>query len=265
MNMTRVRTVVEKEWAEVFKNKLVLFTVGFLPLIFTVLPLGILYATRADPESVSGDITDLPPQFLEMCGDISGAECLQVFILNQFLLLFMMMPLIIPVSIAAYSIVGEKTTRSLEPLLATPISTVELLTAKSLAAAIPAVLATWLGFGLFLLGAPLVGAGPSVLRQILGPMWLVAVLAIGPLMAIMAVNFAIMVSSRVTDPRVAEQTAAVIIVPLLAVLFGQIAGVLILNLTFMLITAAVLVVVDAGMVLLGARLFQRETILTKWK
>jgi ABC-2 type transport system permease protein len=74
-----------------------------------------------------------------------------------------------------------------------------------------------------------------------------------------------MVSSRVTDPRAAEQTAAVVIVPLLAVFFGQIGGLLVLNLTFMLISAVVLIVIDVALVGLGARLFQRETILTKWK
>ena len=76
---------------------------------------------------------------------------------------------------------------------------------------------------------------------------------------------AFLVSSRVTDPRVAEQISAVIIVPLLGVLFGQIAGVIVLNLTFMLVAVAVLVIVDIGITYLGARLFQRETILTKWK
>ena len=81
------------------------------------------------------DVTDLPPQFLALCGDVSPAECMQLFIVSQFLILFMLMPLIIPVSIAAYSIVGEKTTRSLEPLLATPVTTAELLVGKSLAAA----------------------------------------------------------------------------------------------------------------------------------
>ncbi|MCI0355119.1 MAG: hypothetical protein L0099_08780, partial [Acidobacteria bacterium] len=45
--MNRIQTIIDKEWAEVFKNRLVLFTVGFLPLVFTALPLGILYATRA--------------------------------------------------------------------------------------------------------------------------------------------------------------------------------------------------------------------------
>jgi len=264
MNISRIQTIVDKEWAEVFKNKLVLFTVGFLPLILTLLPLGILYFTSRTTPS-GGDLADLPPSFKAVCGDIEPAECLQVYLLNQFLLLFMMMPLIIPVSIAAYSIVGEKTTRSLEPLLATPISTLELLTAKGLAAAIPAIVASWGGFAIFLVGVPLVGGSLTVLRQVLAPTWLLAVLVIGPLMAVMAVIFAIMVSSRVSDPRVAEQTSAVIIVPLLAVLFAQLAGVIVLNVSFMLIAILVLAAVDVALVYLGARLFQREVILTRWK
>lgn len=264
MNINRIRTIIDKEWAEVFKNRLVLFTVAFIPLVFTVLPLGVIYGTR----SASGQINtvgELPPQFLKLCGNLAAGECMQYFILNEFMILFMIMPLIIPISIAAYSIVGEKTTRSLEPLLATPVSTIELLVAKGLAATIPAVLATWAGFAVFVIAAPFVGTTAGVIRQLLNPVWFVAIFIIGPLIAVLAVNFALLVSSRATDPRVAEQISAVIIVPLLGVLFGQIAGVIVLNLTFMLVTAGVLVVLDIGITYLAARLFQRETILTQWK
>lgn len=104
-----------------------------------------------------------------------------------------------------------------------------------------------------------------MLRTVLSPVWLLAIFIIGPLMSVLAVVFAIMVSSRVSDPRVAEQTAAVIIVPLLAVLFGQLAGLITLNVTFMVVAIAVLAAIDVVMVYLGARLFQREIILTRWK
>jgi ABC-2 type transport system permease protein len=263
--MQRILTIVDKEWAEVFKNRVVLVTVGLLPLVFTFLPLGILFAMRT---GVSGDSTNLPPRFEQMCAQAAGAtggECLQIYIVDEFLLLFMMMPLAIPVAIAAYSIVGEKTTRSLEPLLATPVSTEELLAAKSLAAVVPAVAATWGAFAIFVLGMPVVGVTPAVYRSLFSPTWLVAILVVGPLMAVMAVNFAIIVSSRVSDPRTAEQVSMVIVVPLLGLLFGQVAGLLVLNAALMVAVAAVLAVVDAGLVYLGARLFQRETILTQWR
>ena len=37
--MAKVWTIVAKEWSEVFKNRLVLFTVIFMPLLFVALPL----------------------------------------------------------------------------------------------------------------------------------------------------------------------------------------------------------------------------------
>jgi ABC-2 type transport system permease protein len=261
--MNRIQTIIDKEWSEVFKNRVVLLTVGIMPVIFTIMPLVILGVMGSSIPG--GDSTDVPPGFAQVCGAISGSECLQVFIINQFMLMFMMMPLAIPVAIAAYSIVGEKTTRSLEPLLATPVTTEELLAGKGLAAAIPAILATWGGFLIFVLAAPLVGVGPAVHASLVSPTWLIAILVVGPLMSILAVNVAVIVSSRATDPRVAEQISMVIILPLLMILFGQIAGVLVVNARLMLLVAAVLVVLDIGFVYLGARLFQREAILTRWK
>jgi ABC-2 type transport system permease protein len=64
---------------------------------------------------------------------------------------------------------------------------------------------------------------------------------------------------------VAEQLSAVLIVPVLGLMFGQLAGVLVINTSLMLISALALALVDLGLVYMGARLFQRETILTRWK
>jgi len=176
-----------------------------------------------------------------------------------------MMPLIIPVAIAAYSIVGEKTTRSLEPLLATPITTAELLVGKALASALPAIIITWVCFGIFLLLLPVVGATPALMKYITGPVWFVAILVIGPLMAVASVNLAVIVSSRVNDPRVAEQMAGVLIVPLLGVLFGQLAGIIILDMNLMFLAIIFMLILDLALIYTGSRLFQRETILTRWK
>jgi ABC-2 type transport system permease protein len=171
----------------------------------------------------------------------------------------------IPVNIAAYSIVGEKTTRSLEPLLATPITTIELLAGKNLSAVIPAVLATWMGFLIYIAGAWLIVESPQVVSALLDPMWWIAVIILGPLLAILSVNFSILVSSRVNDPRVAEQVSVVVILPLLAIFFGQIAGLFYLNRSLVLLISLVVLIVDIGVLYVSVRLFQRETILTRWK
>ena len=262
--MEKVTTIIRKEWAEVFKKKLILSTVIFMPLLFTAIPLAMLFFSR---DAGSSELTnDIPPQFIQYCqSDLSGGECLQVMTVNQFLIFFMLIPLIIPVNIAAYSIVGEKTTRSLEPLLATPITTIELLIAKNLAAAIPAVIATWLAFILYIIGAWIIVQSANIMAALLNPSWWFAVIIVGPLLAILSVNFSLMVSSRVNDPRVAEQLSAVVILPVLAVFIGQIAGFFLVNQQLIFIMAIVLFLVDSLMFLSAVRLFQRETILTRWK
>jgi ABC-2 type transport system permease protein len=184
---------------------------------------------------------------------------------SEFMMMFMIVPVAIPVTIAAYSIVGEKTTRSLEPLLATPITTVELLVGKCLAAVIPAVLATYAAFGLFAFGSWLIVANKMLLTALLDARWLIAVFIVGPLLAVMAVAFALMVSSRVSDPRVAEQVSMVIIVPVLAGFFGQMAGLFVLNRQVISVVAIVMIALDVLLVYLATRVFQRESILTRWK
>jgi ABC-2 type transport system permease protein len=180
-------------------------------------------------------------------------------------LMFMMIPVIIPVTIAAYSIVGEKTTHSLEPLLATPITTFELLAGKSLAAALPAILVGWGAFSLFLIGLPILGVSKAVISYITGPTWLLAVLVAGPLMAIASVNFAIFVSSRVNEPRAAEQISALLILPILGLVFAQLAGLIVINVLVMLSFIGGMALLDVGLIYLGASIFQREKILTRWK
>jgi ABC-2 type transport system permease protein len=264
--MHKVRVIIRKEWAEVFKNRMVLFTVAFLPLVMTAIPLAVLFGMRGEAGMEGMNATDMPAQFNALCPPaLNGGECFQVFLVSQFMIMFMIIPLAIPATIAAYSIIGEKTTRSLEPLLATPISTLELLLGKSLAALIPAVLATFAAFGMFVVGAGLIVSNRSVLAALLDARWLIAIFIAGPLLALLAVVFGIMVSSRVNDPRVAEQLSALLIVPLLALFFGQMAGLFVLNRALIFWISAVLLALDALAVYLAVQLFQRETILTRWK
>jgi ABC-2 type transport system permease protein len=263
--MNKLWIIARKEWAEVFKNRFVLFTVAFLPLILTALPL-ITLATMGDSADLEGLASaDMPVQFDELCEGMTGSECGQYFIISQFMLLFMMMPLAIPVTIASYSIVGEKTTRTLEPLLATPISTLALLGGKALAAVLPAILVTWLGFCVFVAGTVIITGGGGLLAGILNVLWLIAIFVVGPLLALAAVSVAVMVSSRANDPRVAEQLSMLVILPLLGLFFGQMTGFILINQQLIVWMAVGMAVLDVGLLALATQIFQREAILTRWK
>lgn len=266
--MKKIKTIIRKEWAEVFRNRMVIFTVAFLPLLMTAIPLGMIYATRDASQGLGEAMdTSLPSEISQgMCPEgLSGGECFQVFMVSEFMMMFMLIPVVIPVTMAAYSIVGEKTTRSLEPLLATPITTAELLIGKSLATLIPAVLATYGAFGLFALGSWLIVQNDLLISALLDGRWLIAIFIVGPLLALMAVCFAMMISSRVNDPRVAEQVSMVIIVPVLAGFFGQVAGLFVLNEKIITWVALIIIIIDGLLVYLTTKVFQRESILTRWK
>jgi ABC-2 type transport system permease protein len=264
--MDKIRVIIRKEWAEVFKNKMVIFTVAFLPLIMTAIPLIILFSTRETGmgDSLNSDISQSITGGMCSTG-LNNSECFQVYLVSQFMMMFMLIPLAIPITIAAYSIVGEKNTRSLEPLLATPITTMELLVGKSLAAVIPAVVATYGSFMVFILGAWLVIPSRNVLLAFLDLRWLIAIFIVGPLMAVLAVNLSLMISSRVNDPRAAEQISMVVIVPVLGMFFGQMAGLFVLNKQIISIAGLILFLLDIFVVYLAVRVFDREAILTRWK
>ncbi|MCI0398329.1 MAG: ABC transporter permease subunit [Chloroflexi bacterium] len=266
--MEKIKTIVGKEWAEVFKNRLVLFTVAFLPLTFVTLPFITLITTAnlEEEEITSGTFAgEMPGEALKIfCEGISDGDCIQLYLLGTFTMLFMILPVMIPVTIAAYSIVGEKTMRSLEPLLATPITTIELLLGKMAAAVIPAVLATWLGYAIYAVGVRFL-SNDVVFGRFMDPWWLAGVLFVGPLLSLLSVCVAIIVSSRVSDPRVAEQLAGVVVLPVIALLLGQSLGLLVFNRQLVVVVALVLVLLDVALIYLAEKTFQRETILTRWK
>ena len=263
--MRQFRAVVRKEWADMIRNKLVFYVVIFVPLLMLAIPVVMLFVMSHTPVSAQ-DLEEIQgvlknPIFAEM----NSLEALQSVMASNMMVLFLMMPLMVPVTIAAYSIVGEKVTRSLEPLLATPITTTRLLLAKGFAAAVPGMGMTWVCYALFLVAARILAVSDRVFAVFVDPMWLVAMFVLAPLTTVMAVMVGIIVSSRASDPRAAEQLGSLILLPLMALFIGAMAGFIMLNTTTFWISSIIVAGVDIGLVYLGTALFQRETILTRWK
>jgi ABC-2 type transport system permease protein len=188
----------------------------------------------------------------------------QAWIFQQFLVLLVLTPVTAAMSVAAYSIVGEKQARTLEPLLATPLTTIELLAAKVLGAFIPAFALTIASFALYAAGIA-VFAQPGAFLALLLPASLAVTFLLGPLAALAALQLAVCVSSRVNDARSAQQIGALVVLPLTAAFILQITGMLRLTGVVMASAALVLAGVNIGLMLLGVRLFDRESILTRWK
>lgn len=263
--MNHIRTIIAREWAEIRRNKLVLSVVVFVPLLMAAIPTVMLIIMSRVPMKQS-DLEELGRMLNNpLFSGMSPAEAMQAAMASSYLVLFLMMPLMVPVTIAAYSIVGEKMTRSLEPLLATPVTTTELLLGKGLAAALPGIITAWAAYGIFLIFARIFTVSERVFRVFVDPMWLVAMFVLAPLLTVMAVSVGIIVSSRTSDPRAAEQLGSLVILPLMILFIGPLTGFIMLNSATFWISSLIVAVLNVGLVYLGVKLFQRETILTRWK
>ncbi len=94
---------------------------------------------------------------------------------------------------------------------------------------------------------------------------MIAVFVVGPLLSVASVSFAVMISSRVNEPRVAEQLSGLVVLPLLGLFFGQVSGLILLDTTLIAWMAVGLLALDAVLLAFAVQLFQRESILTRWK
>jgi ABC-2 type transport system permease protein len=96
-------------------------------------------------------------------------------------------------------------------------------------------------------------------------MWLLAMLVIAPLLALLAVSLGVLISSRVNDTRVAQQIGGLLVLPLVGLGVVQTAGLILYSLPMFVVGAAAIGILAALVLAAAVRLFNRETILTRWR
>ena len=256
-----VWAVFLKEWRDLLSNRLLLGAVAFPALIFAAIPTALvafIQLNDLDPTQL-GQVE----QYLASFPGLPPKLAVQAFIVLNFMAYFLLIPAMVPMAIATQSVIGEKVARSLEPQLATPLEVPELLAAKTLAAALPAVTATWVVFVLYGLVNGAI-ADPRLTRFVFSPEWILAMLTLVPLICLFSVLLGIVVSSRVNDPRTAQQIGGFVVLPIIAIAVAQFfAG----QPTF---TREQVIVGDfivAGLIgvalVIGSWAFDRESILTR--
>jgi ABC-2 type transport system permease protein len=186
-------------------------------------------------------------------------------LLNSFSFFIVIGAAFVPLGIASYSIVGEKVEKSLEPLLATPLTDGEILLGKAIAALLPALVAMYVGAAVFMVGIDAVTFGKLGYNYF--PNWTfgVLLLVLVPVAAFMSVLYTVIVSSRVNDVRSASSYGILIFIPFLAIYIASEIGIISLDINGLLIIAGVLFAIDVALFFLSTATFRREEILTKWK
>ena len=183
---------------------------------------------------------------------------------NMILMIFIIVPATLPTIIATYSIVGEKNNRSLEPLLATPTTDGELLAGKIFSSFIPSMGSTLLAFtlGVVLLDVILIPRTGFPLLPT--PTWILSILLLAPTACLMSVLACVLVSSKVSDVRAAQQLGGFVAMPVVVLMLGVLSGFIFLSPVMIFVIAGFYGLIDIILFYFSKAIFNRETILTKW-
>lgn len=195
---------------------------------------------------------------------LSEVDRFRVLILSQFRFFVLLIPAMIANVFATLSIVEEKVTRTLEPLLATPVRTWELLVGKTLSGAIPAILVAWASAGLFVLIGFVLGWGP-LLEHVVTTSWYLSLFLLTPTISIMSFVLGVIGSSRASDAKSAQSLAVIVIFPIFALIAVQVTGLVWFTPLLTWLVALGLAAADILLLGVAARLFARESIVTRWR
>lgn len=259
---TLVRAVCVREWREALSNKLLVGMTLLPPLVILAAGIVAVAAAAVNPPS-ERDVQALYAAAPAVQG-LDPKEAVQGFIATYFLILFMLIPTVVPLTMAIYSVIGEKASRTLEPLLAAPVGVGELLFAKSLASTIPSVIVTWIAYAIYLTSVSSLGSVAAV-NAVTAPRWILAIVVMVPLLTLLSVNLGILISTRVNDVRVAQQIGGLVVVPVVGIGIAQVTGQVVLNNDSFIRFSLLLIAADIAVFFLARLAFQRENILVRWR
>lgn len=254
--MHKVFVILRKEFREIVQQRVLLFSILLPPLLFAVLPLILLQRVGTGSRASSLTIPSL--------GGLTIHEYTQGVVGTLFSNVYLLLPMIVPSIVAAFSIIGEKNNHTLEPVLATPVRRWQLLTGKILSALLPAVLVTWISGGLFIAELAIF-TDANVVSHVVTAGWLILFFACTPLLGLIAVAIMTAISSRVNDTRTAQQLSIWGVIPVAGLILGELSGQFELTVLVAVIATGILIPLAILLTWGAAQLFQRETILTRWK
>lgn len=235
-----------------------------LPIIFVTVMPGVVRAEMEKGDAAMQSLARLAQGAEEFAG-MPLDEAMSRFFLRSLVAFFLIMPLVISSVSAAFSIVGEKQQRTLEPILATPITDAQFMLGKMLSSSVPAVIIMWATALLATIVVDIISL--SMYRAALLPdrFWAMGVLVLGPLLTVGAVLATMRVSARMTDPQAANQFGGLVILPAFLVSLAIFGKLLTLSFAALCIACLLVLLLDLFLFRLNLRKFQREEILTRWK
>jgi ABC-2 type transport system permease protein len=186
----RTRAIIHKELRGYRRNRSLVSAMAIIPLVFAIQPLVSVFAVSSAAA----------PQLRE----------------HHELLYMLAIPALVPSTLAAYAIAGERQEGTLEPLLGTPLARDELVLGKALAVLLPSVAVAYAIYALYLVLVALF-AQSGVAAALVHGSDVLAQVVFTPLLAAWSIWIGIAISTRASEVRVAQQLGALASLPSVAV------------------------------------------------
>lgn len=273
MNWRSIWAIARKDLKEVRQNKIAWGPAIAIPLIFAIL-MPILFSVLPqvmpveDIQRELGDmetlLKNLPPSIQAI---FEGLKLEQMFVLymTAFMLapLFLIMPLMFSSVVGADSFVGERERKTMEALLYSPATDMELFLGKVLAAVIPAILLSWLTYLVYIVVVNVASYGLFQRIWFPLPTWWPLMFWLTPAFALLGISATVMISARVKTFMEAYQLTGSLVVLVLALVVGQATGVLFLGVGTVMIVGTLIWIVDGILIYLSVRNFKRSSLIAK--
>jgi ABC-2 type transport system permease protein len=270
VNTHKAWLVFKKDWLEIKRNWQVLLPIIILPLIFAVVfPVVISAISTAPAEQMdSGDfgtlISIMPADVQAQIAQMTPNQVLvYVMSLYFFAPIFLIIPIMASSVLGSDSFAGERERKTIEALLATPISDSELLLGKILVSFIPAMIVTVVSFAVYTVIVDVTTVGLFNGMLLLPNLtWLIMILGVAPTLALCSIGLTVIISAKVKGFKEAQQISVLLLLPVLGLVFAQISGVLVLGPAILALLIGVLAAVDIVVFYVGIKIFRREEILS---
>ena len=239
LDATRVRAVVRKELMEFRRKRTIVVTMAALPILFLVEPIVSIF----------------------VAAPLGSRSYLDHFVILP-LLYMLLIPVITPSTLAAFTVVGEREQGTLEPLLTTPLSTPDLILGKAAAIMVPTLVMSYSIYVLFLAAVRLF-AHPAIASAVFhNGAVLLALFLFAPLVAGWSIVVGMAVSVRASEVRVAQQLGTLASLPIVGVVFLMALNVIHPTFEVALIFALVILAIDLRALRIVSRMFDRERLVT---
>ena len=272
MRFEKAKLVFRKDWLEIRRNWQVILPIVILPvMISVVLPvvLTVIPSLVPTPQTqISGFdtlIQNLPVAVQEKLAGMTEVQSM-IYVMALYFLapFFLIIPLMASSVIASDSFAGEKERKTIEALLATPISDGELFFGKMLVSFIPSMIVTFVSFAVYTIVFDVMAYGIFNGMFILPTIdWVLLIFGLAPTVALASIGLTVMISGKVKGFREAQQISVVLLIPILALVFGQVTGAIIFGPLVILALIGAFLLIDFVVFKLGLKLFKREEILAK--